>query len=66
MYSSGFIFRGKGYETKFIYGGYGYFDNMNEFFSNNGFDVVDSISDSINKWQQEYQCEFINTDEKDK
>ena len=30
------------------------------------FDDVDSISDSINKWQQEYQCEFINTDEKDK
>ena len=41
MYSSGFIFRNKGYETKFIYGGYGYFDNMNEFFSNNGFDIVD-------------------------
>ena len=41
MYSSGFIFKNKGYETKFIYGGYGYFDNMNEFFSNNGFDVVD-------------------------
>ncbi|HUH42376.1 MAG TPA: LTA synthase family protein [Sulfurimonas sp.] len=41
MYSSGFIFRDKGYETKFIYGGYGYFDNMNEFFSNNGFDIVD-------------------------
>ncbi|MCF6310157.1 MAG: LTA synthase family protein [Sulfurimonas sp.] len=41
MYSSGFIFRNKGYETKFIYGGHGYFDNMNEFFSNNGFDVVD-------------------------
>ena len=41
MYSSGFIFRNKGYKTKFIYGGYGYFDNMNEFFSNNGFDIVD-------------------------
>ena len=41
MYSSGFIFRNKGYETKFIYGGYGYFDNMNEFFSNNGFSIVD-------------------------
>ena len=41
MYSSGFIFRNKGYETKFIYGGHGYFDNMNEFFSNNGFDIVD-------------------------
>jgi len=41
MFSSGFIFKNKGYETKFIYGGHGYFDNMNEFFSNNGFDVVD-------------------------
>lgn len=41
MFSSGFIFRNKGYETKFIYGGHGYFDNMNEFFSNNGFDVLD-------------------------
>ncbi|MDD5373940.1 MAG: LTA synthase family protein [Sulfurimonas sp.] len=41
MYSSGFVFRNKGYETKFIYGGYGYFDNMNDFFSNNGFDIVD-------------------------
>jgi phosphoglycerol transferase MdoB-like AlkP superfamily enzyme len=41
MYSSGFIFRNKGYETKFIYGGHGYFDNMNEFFSNNGFNIVD-------------------------
>lgn len=41
MYSSGFIFRDKGYDTKFIYGGHGYFDNMNEFFSNNGFDIVD-------------------------
>lgn len=41
MFSSGFIFRNKGYETKFIYGGYGYFDNMNEFFSNNGFSIVD-------------------------
>lgn len=41
MFSSGFIFRDKGYDTKFIYGGYGYFDNMNDFFQNNGFDVVD-------------------------
>ena len=41
MFSSGFIFKNKGYETKFIYGGHGYFDNMNEFFSNNGFDIVD-------------------------
>ncbi len=41
MFSSGFIFKNKGYETKFIYGGHGYFDNMNEFFSHNGFDIID-------------------------
>ncbi|EQB39257.1 sulfatase [Sulfurimonas hongkongensis] len=41
MYSSGFILKNRGYETKFIYGGHGYFDNMNEFFSTNGFSVVD-------------------------
>ncbi len=29
------------YDFKFIYGGYGYFDNMNEFFSGNGFNIVD-------------------------
>jgi len=32
MYSSGYIFQDKGYINKFIYGGYGYFDNMNDFF----------------------------------
>ncbi|NGZ06333.1 MAG: sulfatase-like hydrolase/transferase [Magnetococcales bacterium] len=41
LFSSGFLFRERGYDTKFIYGGYGYFDNMNYFFSHNGFDVVD-------------------------
>jgi phosphoglycerol transferase MdoB-like AlkP superfamily enzyme len=30
-----------GYRTSFLYGGYGYFDNMNYFFRSNGFDVVD-------------------------
>ncbi|MBE0499341.1 MAG: sulfatase-like hydrolase/transferase [Campylobacterales bacterium] len=44
MFSSGFVFREKGYETKFIYGGHGYFDNMNAFFEGNGFDVVDRTS----------------------
>lgn len=41
LYSLGSIFKEKGYVNKFIYGGYGYFDNMNQFFTNNGFDVVD-------------------------
>jgi phosphoglycerol transferase MdoB-like AlkP superfamily enzyme len=31
----------RGYEAKFIYGGDGYFDNMNYFFKNNGFKIVD-------------------------
>jgi phosphoglycerol transferase MdoB-like AlkP superfamily enzyme len=41
MFSSGFLFQERGYDTKFIYGGYGYFDNMNAFFSTNGFSIVD-------------------------
>ena len=39
--SWGEILNGKGYESKYIYAGYGYFDNMNEFFSGNGFKIVD-------------------------
>ena len=31
----------RGYEAKFLYGGAGYFDNMNYFFGNNGFQIVD-------------------------
>ena len=41
LFSTGFIFRDKGYDTTFLYGGYGYFDNMNTFFGNNGFAIVD-------------------------
>lgn len=31
----------RGYEAKFLYGGDGYFDNMNYFYENNGFEIVD-------------------------
>jgi phosphoglycerol transferase MdoB-like AlkP superfamily enzyme len=31
----------RGYDAKFIYGGDGYFDNMNYFFANNGFETID-------------------------
>jgi len=41
LFSWGELMKGKGYDTKFIYGGHGYFDNMNYFFSHNGFEVVD-------------------------
>ena len=37
----GAVMRTHGYETSFLYGGYGYFDNMNYFFSHNGFEVRD-------------------------
>ncbi len=41
LFSLGEIFKSKGYSNKFIYGGYGYFDNMNVFFGGNGYEVVD-------------------------
>jgi len=39
--SWGEIMKGKGYDTRFLYAGYGYFDNMKEFYAGNGFNVVD-------------------------
>lgn len=41
MFSLGYLFKERGYDTKWIYGGYGYFDNMNYYYANNGFSVVD-------------------------
>lgn len=41
MPSLGAIFRQRGYDTRFIYGGHGYFDNMNAFFRGNGFEILD-------------------------
>ena len=40
----GWIFKDKGYDNKFIYAGHGYFDNMNEYFSHNGFAIVDRFN----------------------
>ncbi len=36
--------RAVGYDSVFVYGGRGYFDNMNAFFSGNGYRVVDQSS----------------------
>jgi phosphoglycerol transferase MdoB-like AlkP superfamily enzyme len=41
MLSLGQIFDQHGYISQFVYGGYGYFDNMNYFFSHNGYQIVD-------------------------
>ncbi len=35
------VFNEKGYKSKYIYGGYSYFDNMGNFFGHNGYEVVD-------------------------
>jgi phosphoglycerol transferase MdoB-like AlkP superfamily enzyme len=37
----GKVLRGHGYHTSFLYGGYGYFDNMNAFYASNGYEVLD-------------------------
>ena len=44
MWSLGNVLKKKGYDVKFLYGGRGYFDNMNAFFSGNGYDVIDQSS----------------------
>ncbi|MDU4962404.1 MAG: LTA synthase family protein [Sporomusaceae bacterium] len=41
MTSWGKVMSQNGYQTSFLYGGYGYFDNMNYFFQSNGFAVSD-------------------------
>ncbi|NBX52516.1 MAG: LTA synthase family protein [Proteobacteria bacterium] len=41
LFNIGTPFIERGYETKFIYGGDGYFDNMNYYFANNGFEAID-------------------------
>lgn len=42
--SLGQQFNAKGYDSVFIYGGRGYFDNMNAFFGGNGYRLVDQGS----------------------
>jgi phosphoglycerol transferase MdoB-like AlkP superfamily enzyme len=41
LFTLGSVLRTRGYDTAFLYGGYGYFDNMNYFFAHNGYRVVD-------------------------
>ncbi len=41
LFAVGEIFKQRGYDLKYIYGGHGYFDNMNYFFSHNGYEIVD-------------------------
>ncbi|SMO53498.1 Phosphoglycerol transferase MdoB [Chryseobacterium rhizoplanae] len=40
-FTTGNVFKSKGYDVKFLYGGYSYFDNMQDFFQGNGYGIVD-------------------------
>jgi phosphoglycerol transferase MdoB-like AlkP superfamily enzyme len=44
LFTIGDVFRDRGYDARFLYGGYGYFDNMNAFYAGNGFEVIDRTS----------------------
>jgi len=41
LFTIGEVFKNRGYERSFFYGGDGYFDNMNSYFGGNGFNIVD-------------------------
>lgn len=41
LFTLGSVLRSRGYDTVFLYGGFGYFDNMNHFFGENGYRIVD-------------------------
>lgn len=43
-YSTGHLFAQRNYSVKFMYGGDAFFDNMDDFFSGNGYDIVDKKS----------------------
>ena len=44
LFSLASVFNAKGYASAFLYGGYGYFDNMNAFFGGNGYTVIDRLA----------------------
>jgi phosphoglycerol transferase MdoB-like AlkP superfamily enzyme len=41
LFTLGYVFQQKGYDTAFLYGGRGFFDNMNAFYSGNGYRIID-------------------------
>lgn len=43
-FSTGSVFLEKGYTVKFMYGGDAFFDNMQDFYSGNGYQIIDKSS----------------------
>lgn len=48
-FTTGNIFKQKGYAVKYLYGGDAFFDNMESFFGGNGYDIVDKKSFKTNE-----------------
>lgn len=61
IFSIGTILEQKNYQNYFIYGGDGYFDNMNNFFGGQGFDIVDR--DRGNPLSEEIETKRFNIPE---
>ena len=47
LYTVNSVFKSKGYDSNFFYGGDGYFDNMNSYFGGNGFNIYDRGRGSV-------------------
>lgn len=65
IFSIATILRQKNYHPYFIYGGDGYFDNMNNFFGGQGFDIVDRdrgnpLSDQIDTHRYNIQTNEVS------
>jgi phosphoglycerol transferase MdoB-like AlkP superfamily enzyme len=41
LFTLGSVFKDHGFDVAYLYGGYGYFDNLNYFFGNNDYRVID-------------------------
>lgn len=46
LFTTASVFRQRGYDTSYVYGGDAMFDNMNKFFSGNGYRVIDRMKKS--------------------
>ncbi|MBX9757491.1 MAG: LTA synthase family protein [Beijerinckiaceae bacterium] len=44
LFTLGGVFREKGYDSLYLYGGYSYFDNMKAFYEGNGYTVIDRLA----------------------
>jgi phosphoglycerol transferase MdoB-like AlkP superfamily enzyme len=53
LFTIGSVLKAKGYDTKYIYGGNAFFDNMGAFFGGNGYEVVDKSNIPKNRIHHE-------------